>query len=50
MTWADDNNDSFRIKGIDVTAVPIPAAVWLFGAGALGLLGFTRRRKESAFT
>lgn len=28
-----------------VTAVPIPAAVWLFGSGLLGLVGISRRRK-----
>lgn len=25
--------------------IPVPAAVWLFGSGFLGLLGFARRRK-----
>jgi len=28
-----------------VSAVPVPAAVWLFGSGLLGLLGVARRRK-----
>jgi hypothetical protein len=28
-----------------VNAVPVPAAVWLFGSGLLGLLGLARRRK-----
>jgi hypothetical protein len=28
----------------DVTAVPVPAAVWLFGSGLLGLAGVARRR------
>ena len=27
------------------TVVPIPAAVWLFGSGLLGLIGFTKRKK-----
>ncbi len=29
---------------VTVSAVPIPAAVWLFGSGMLGLLGFARRK------
>ncbi len=28
-----------------ISAVPVPAAVWLFGTGLMGLLGFTRKRK-----
>jgi hypothetical protein len=31
-----------------VTPVPAPAAVWLFGSGLLGLLGFFQRRKSEA--
>jgi hypothetical protein len=30
------------------TAVPIPAAAWLFGSGLLGLLGISRRRRDAA--
>lgn len=30
---------------IEVSAVPIPAAVWLFGSGLLGLVGIARRKK-----
>jgi len=33
---------------LDVTAVPIPAAVWLFGSGLLGLVGVARRKKQHA--
>jgi len=29
----------------DVAAVPVPAAVWLFGSGLLGLVGVARRKK-----
>jgi len=28
-----------------LTAVPVPAAAWLFGSGLLGLAGTARRRK-----
>ena len=28
-------------------AIPVPAAVWLFGSGLLGLVGVARRRKIS---
>ena len=30
---------------IDTTAVPVPAAVWLFGSGLIGLVGLARRKK-----
>ena len=30
-----------------VSAVPVPAAVWLFGTGLLGFTGFSRKRKAA---
>jgi hypothetical protein len=33
-----------QISGL--TAVPVPAAIWLFGSGLLGLAGIARRRKS----
>jgi hypothetical protein len=30
---------------LGVAAVPVPAAVWLFGSGLLGLIGVARRKK-----
>ncbi|HEB86820.1 MAG TPA: VPLPA-CTERM sorting domain-containing protein [Gammaproteobacteria bacterium] len=36
----------YHIKGI-VSAVPVPAAVWLFGTGLVGLAGVAVRRKKS---
>jgi len=31
-----------------VSAVPVPAAVWLFGSGLLGLVGFGRKQSSSS--
>jgi len=31
--------------GFNISAVPVPAAVWLFGSGLVGLLGLARRKK-----
>jgi hypothetical protein len=31
----------------DMTVVPVPAAVWLFGSGLLGLVGISRRKKSA---
>jgi hypothetical protein len=31
----------------DFTVVPVPAAVWLFGSGLLGLIGISRRKKSA---
>ena len=31
--------------GVGVSPVPIPAALWLFGSGLIGLIGFARRIK-----
>ena len=31
---------------LELTAVPIPAAVWLFGSGLIGLIGVARQKKS----
>ncbi|MGB5259534.1 MAG: VPLPA-CTERM sorting domain-containing protein [Gammaproteobacteria bacterium] len=31
----------------DVAPIPLPAAIWLFGSGLLGLIGIARRRKAA---
>jgi hypothetical protein len=32
---------------VEQTAVPVPAAVWLFGSGLLGLVGIARRKQTA---
>jgi len=39
VSIAMDNN-------VNVSAVPVPAAVWLFGSGLIALAGLTRRKKS----
>ncbi len=42
--WADGGSDDFRIDTLRVSAVPVPAAAWLFMSGLLGLAGISRRK------
>jgi len=36
---------AWAVRSGDVSAVPVPAAVWLFGSGLIGLLGMARRKR-----
>ena len=35
---------SYTVAMAALTPVPVPASVWLFGSGLLGLVGVTRRK------
>jgi hypothetical protein len=40
------DNITFSFEGtVSASAVPVPAAVWLFGSGLLGLIGVAKRKK-----
>jgi len=36
---------ALAVRPGDVSAVPVPAALWLFGSGLIGLLGLARRKR-----
>lgn len=38
------NQTMGKTLAVDVQAVPVPAAAWLFGSGLIGLVGVARRR------
>jgi len=42
-TWALSAQTATSYS-MDVTVVPVPAAVWLFGSGLIGLVGLARRK------
>ena len=42
-TWSF-SSQSLTSYSMTVTAVPVPAAVWLFGSGLIGLAGIARRK------
>lgn len=39
------NYNAWAVQSGDISAVPVPAAVWLFGSGLLGLIGVARRKR-----
>ena len=49
--WLDGSNGSITIDpygSATLNAVPVPAAVWLFGSGLIGLAGIARRSTTKA--
>ena len=45
LLHVDECNDTSG--GACASVIPVPAAVWLFGSGLLGLVGVARRRKKA---
>jgi len=45
-SWFSSNQYGFDYASFTgtVSAVPVPAAIWLFGSGLLGLIGISRRK------
>lgn len=42
--YYQDDDDRFKIASLNVTVVPVPAAIWLFISGLIGIAGFARRK------
>ncbi len=43
------NTRAFSVEGfVPPAQIPVPAAIWLFGSGLLGLVGIARRRQRNA--
>jgi hypothetical protein len=42
-----DNMGAWAVHDGNISAVPVPAAMWLFGSGLLGLIGMARRKKAA---
>ncbi len=45
-TTFDNSVGVLGVAGITASTVPVPATVWLFGSGLIGLLGIARRRRK----
>ncbi len=50
LSLSPDNgsfSSSFNLDNVTTSPVPVPAAVWLFGSGLMGLIGISRRKTET---
>lgn len=41
------NRLDLGLDGVSLVVIPVPASVWLFGSGLLGLVGIARRKKAA---
>jgi len=46
LTLYEDFSGSTDVLRLSVSQIPIPAAVWLFGSGLIGLIGIARRKQS----
>ncbi len=47
QTGSGNGLRAWAVRSGNIGVVPVPAAVWLFGSGLLGLAGLTRRSRKS---
>ncbi|MBL4603748.1 MAG: VPLPA-CTERM sorting domain-containing protein, partial [Emcibacteraceae bacterium] len=45
---ANSEEFALSLSNISLTAVPLPAGVWLFGSAIVGFAGMRRRKKQAA--
>ena len=45
-TIKTNDNYAWAVQSGDISAVPIPAAIWLFSSGLIGLIGLARRKNK----
>jgi hypothetical protein len=52
IMYFDGSNGPSQIRGtldsITIAHMPVPTAVWLFGSGLLGLVGFAKRKQQTS--
>ena len=41
--WVAFNNEQFYLSAMEISPVPVPAAIWLFGTALIGFIGMGRR-------
>jgi len=46
LIWADGGSDTFTISDLKVSAVPLPAAIWLMGPALFGIFSLSGKRKQ----